>query len=41
MMGGWMDEGSIEKQETEESRVVDRKGALLNIRPTQSAEPWL
>lgn len=41
MMGGWMDEGSIEKQETEESRVVGRKGALLDVRPTQSADPWL
>lgn len=36
-----MDEGSIEKQETEESRVVGRKGALLDVRPTQSADPWL
>lgn len=32
-----MDEGSIEKQGTGESR----KGALLDVRPTQSAEPWL
>lgn len=36
-----MDDGSIEKQETEESTVVGRKGALLDIRPTQSAKPWL
>lgn len=36
-----MDEGSIEKQGTGESRVVGRKGALLDVRPTQSAEPWL